>query len=173
MKAINWIRFTWDLNHLPEAETGLPAHYQIAPAQPAEEKELRAVIARSFTLDPSWNPALQEAMRTVDAWIEHAHQAETSVFLALRHGARIIGAAVVCVDPAADNHLAPGPCVLMEYRNRGFGLQLLERSLATLRQAGLTQACAITKENAPVSKFLYSKFGGSILPLEFTPALAA
>ncbi len=173
MKAINWIRFTWDLNLLPEAETGLPAHYQIAPAQPADEKELRLVIARSFTLDPSWSPALEEAMRSVDAWIERAHQAETSVFLALRHGVRIIGAAVVCVDPAADNHLAPGPCVLVEYRNRGFGLQLLERSLATLRQAGLAEAVAITKANAPVAKFLYSKFGGAIAPIEFVPALAA
>ena len=173
MNAINWIRFTWDLTALPEWESELPEHYQIAPAAKEDEKELRKVIASSFTLDPTWNPAMQEAMLTIEAWLDRASETETSVFLALRHGLRIIGAAVISVDPSAENHLSPGPCILMEYRNRGFGTRLLERSLATLRTAGLARACAVAKENSPVTKFLYSKFSSTAAPHEVTPALAA
>ena len=59
---------------------------------------------------------------------------QTGVCLALRHGLRIIGADVLVADPARENHLTPGPCILMEYRNRGFGTALLGESLRQLRQ---------------------------------------
>jgi len=173
MKAINWIRFTWDLATVPEAESELPEHYQIAPSLREDEKELRRVIASSFTLDPTWNPDMQEAMQTIETWLDRASETETTTFLALRHGTRIIGAAVVSVDPSAENHLAPGPCILMEYRNRGFGTRLLERSLSTLRVAGLTEASAIAKESSPATKFLYSKFASTAAPYETPSAVAA
>jgi hypothetical protein len=173
MKAINWIRFTWDLASLPESRSDLPEHYQIVEAVKDDDKELRRVIASSFTLDPSWNPDMQEAMQTIETWLDRASETDTAVFLALRHGTRIIGAAVVSVDPSAENHLAPGPCILMEYRNRGFGTRLLERSLSTLRVAGLTEASAIAKESSPATKFLYSKFASKAAPYETPSAVAA
>jgi predicted N-acetyltransferase YhbS len=173
MKSTNWLQFSWDLNALPQAEAALPEHYQISIATPDDEKEFRRVISSSFTLDPTWNPTMKEVTQTIDGWLDEASEEKTSVHLALRHGARIIGAAVVSVDPAAENHLAPGPCILMEYRNRGFGTRLLERSLAALREAGLPRACAIAKENSPVTKFLYTKFNSSQAPFDFSSALAA
>jgi hypothetical protein len=173
MNAINWIRFTWDLAALPESESKLAEHYQITPAAKDDEKELRKVIGSSFTLDPSWNPAMQEAMQTIDGWLDASSDSDGSVHLVLRHGLRIIGASVVSLDPTAENHLAPGPCLLMEYRNRGFGTRLLERSLGTLRAAGLTHACAIAKENSPVTDFLYKKFNSTVSPFELTRPLAA
>ncbi len=75
-------------------------------------------------------------------------------------------------DPSAENHLSPGPCVLMEYRNRGLGTALLGESLRQLREAGLSRAAALTKSNAPVAKFLYPKFNGVLTPGD-TPLLAA
>ena len=173
MKSTNWIQFTWDLAALPQVESPLPEHYQISLATAEDEKELRRVISSSFTLDPTWNPTMKEVTQTIESWLDRANEAETTVHLALRHGARIIGAAVVAVDGAAENHLSPGPCILMEYRNRGFGSALLERSLSLLREAGLPQACAIGKENSPVTKFLYTKFGSVQTPHDFTSALAA
>jgi ribosomal protein S18 acetylase RimI-like enzyme len=63
--------------------------------------------------------------------------------------------------------------MLVEYRNRGFGTRLLEHSLQTLRDAGLSRAIAITRGSAPVAKFLYPKYHGIALPAEVAPLLAA
>ena len=173
MKSINWIQFTWDLHAVPQVESELPEHYQISIASEEDEKEFRRVIASSFTLDPTWNPTTKEVTQTIDGWMDESLDAKTTVHLALRHGTRIIGTAVVLVDPAAANHFMPGPCILMEYRNRGFGTRLLERSLVVLREAGLPQARALAKENSPVTKFLYTKFNSAQAPHDFSSALAA
>ena len=169
----SWLQFTWDLKSLPAAPTELPDHYQITLATAEDTRELRKVIVSSFALDPNWNPTMQEVMLTIDGWLQRAAEAETGVYLILRHGLRIIGAAVVTVDPLGDNHLAPGPSILMEYRNRGFGTCMLERSLTTLRDAGLTQACAIGKDSSPVAKFLYTKFGSTQVPFQLATEVAA
>ena len=173
MKTLKWLQFTWDLTALPQPAAELPEHYQITVATPEDEKELRKVIVSSFTLDPSWNPTTKDITQTIDGWLDGAADAETRVYLALRHGLRIIGAAVVSVDTASENHLSPGPCILMEYRNRGFGTRLLERSLAILRDAGMQEARAVAKENSPVTKFLYTKFNSVQAPHELSSALAA
>ncbi len=173
MNLSNWIRFRWDLTQLPKFDAELPEHYEIGPATAEDETELRKVISSSFVLDPAWNPATQEVMETIEPWLEQAFTSPTSTCLALRHGLRIIGAAVILQNPEAEIHLAPGPCVSMEYRNRGFGTRLLEQSLTKLREAGLKEAVGIAHENAPVTKFLYTKFNGTPSPPDPTPVLAA
>jgi hypothetical protein len=50
---------------------------------------------------------------------------------------------------------------------------LLEQSLAKLREAGLKEAIGIAHENAPVTKFLYTKFNGTSSPHDSTPLVAA
>ncbi|HEY2614484.1 MAG TPA: GNAT family N-acetyltransferase [Chthoniobacterales bacterium] len=173
MKFINWIRFSWDLTQLPPPSAELPEHYEIGPAGLEDEKELRKVISSSIILDPAWNAAMHEVMETIDSWLGAALTSPTTTCLALRHGVRIIGAAVVSQDADAETHLSPGPCVSMEYRNRGFGTHLLEQSLTILRDAGLKEAIAIATESAPVTKFLYPKFNGTASPHNFRPLLAA
>ncbi len=173
MKLINWIQFTWDLTGLPEWQADLPEHYEITTATAEDEKELHRVITSSFSLDPDWNPTMQEVMQTIDGWLADAWDSETKAALVLRHGFRIIGASVLSLDPAGDNHLSPGPCILMEYRNRGFGSKLLDGSLRSLRDAGFTRAMGIAKENSPATKFLYTKFGGVCAPHEPTRLIAA
>ena len=173
MKLLSWVQFTWDLTTFPHVDPSLPEHYQIAPAAKDDEKELRKVFSSVFLLDPAWNAAIGETMQTIQPWLDRAFAPEPSVCLALRHGLRIIGAAVLAVDPDADNHLVPGPCVLMEYRNRGFGTALLEASLKFLHEAGLRRVSGITRDNAPVTKFLYPKFGGMPVPVDVSALLAA
>ena len=172
MKLLSWVHFTWDLTKLPPFEVQVPEHYQITPITKEDEAELRKVVIASFVLDPAWNPAMQEVKRKIDMWFGRAFDS-TSICLALRHGLRIIGGSVLSLDPNAENNLAPGPCILMEYRNRGFGTRLLESSLTLLREAGLSRAMAIARENGPVAKFLYPKFHGIVTPVEITPLLAA
>ena len=173
MKLINWVRFSWDLTRLPQFDPQLPEHYDIVVATAEDEKELRKIISSSFVLDPTWSPALQEVNELVETWLSRAFISPDCVCLALRHGLRIIGASIISLEPAAENHLAPGPCISMEYRNRGFGTRLLEQSLTRLRDAGVTEAIGIAKESAPVTKFLYTKFNGTPSPHDFTPLLAA
>jgi hypothetical protein len=173
MKLLGWVRYTWDLTSVTLPVSELPEHFQIGAATDEDEMELRKVFSSSFVLDPFWNPAVHDVMHAVDVWLDHAFASDLSTCLALRHGNRIIGASVVCVDPQAENNLAPGPSVMMEYRNRGFGTLLFERSLHLLREAGLVRASGIARENAPVARFLYPKFGGLSEPAEPAPTLAA
>jgi N-acetylglutamate synthase-like GNAT family acetyltransferase len=173
MKLSNWIRFTWDLTQLPTFENLLPEHYEIGSATIEDEKELRKIISTSFVLDPMWSPELQDVSERLEGWLDRAFASSSSVFLALRHGTRIIGASVLSTEPDADMQLTPGPCISMEYRNRGFGTRLLEQALTRLRDAGLPQAAGVAKENVPVSKFLYTKFNGRSEPYTFTPMVAA
>jgi len=172
MKLVHWVRFTWDLEQLPTLGSILPQHYHFAIAAVADERELRAVIARSFAQDTSWGDAIHDVNGLIENWLERAFApVGQGVCLTLRHGLRIIGASVLLPDPTVEDHLTPGPCVLMEYRNRGFGSALLEESLRQLRAAGLTRVSGLTKRNAPVAKFLYPKFNGTLAP-DDTPLVA-
>ncbi|HEY3663479.1 MAG TPA: GNAT family N-acetyltransferase [Chthoniobacterales bacterium] len=173
MRRAQWVRFSWDLDKFPILGEALPPHYSFTPATAADEKELRLVIGRSFAHDTSWGDAIHEINDMLEGWLERGLDPEQNgICLALRHGLRMIGAAILIPDPASENHLLPGPCVLMEYRNRGFGTALLGESLRQLHKAGLTRAAALTKSNVPVAKFLYPKFNGVLTPGD-TPLLAA
>lgn len=173
MKLVQWVRFSWDLDDLPAPAAALPEHYHFAPVRPTEEKELRGLITRSFAHDSSWGEAIHEVNGMIETWLERAFDLEKPGFcLALRHGTRMIGAAILVPDPAAEDHLAPGPCVQMEYRNRGLGTALLGESLRHLREAGLARAIAIAKSNGPVARYLYPKFNGTVMP-GTSPLLAA
>ena len=174
MQLVHWVRFTWDLDKLPPPSAALPEHYHFAAATPADENELRAVITRSFAHDTSWGDAIHEVNAMIDHWLECAFAPERgAVRLALRHGVRMIGAAILIPDHVAQNHLSPGPCVLLEYRNRGLGTALLAESLRQLREAGLSRVVGFAKSDAPVAKFLYPKFNGTATPHDTTPLLAA
>jgi GNAT superfamily N-acetyltransferase len=173
MSLRNWVRFSWDLTALPASAAELPPHYQIAPATQKDEMGLRKVFSSSFLLDPVWNPAIGDVMQTIQSRLDRLFAAEAGTCLALRHGSRIIGAAVVSDDLDSEDHFAPGPCILVEYRNRGFGTRLLEGSLFWLREAGLVRAFGMALDYAPVAKFLYPKFGGSIVRSANASLLAA
>ena len=58
---------------------------------------------------------------------------------------------MITTDPDAETHLLSGPCVSMEYRNRGIGTALLYATLDHLKQAGLERAHGITKFNVTCS----------------------
>jgi hypothetical protein len=173
MKLLNWVRFTWDLSDMSSSPIDVPSHYQIAPAAREDEKEVRKVLSCSFLLDPAWNPAIGEVMHCLQSWLDRAFVVEENTCLTLRHGSRIIGASVLCLDPAAENHFAPGPCILMEYRNRGFGTWLLKASLQLLHDSGVSRPSGIARELSPVAKFLYPKYNGVPSPANINVPLAA
>ncbi|MFL6538484.1 MAG: GNAT family N-acetyltransferase [Chthoniobacterales bacterium] len=173
MKLDQWLRFTWELATFPTEMPPLPEHYEINRAEPDVEKHVRSAISTAFTLDPAWNGAAHNIEQTVDMWLDRAFAEQNTALLVLRHGSRIIGASVVSLAEDSDFRLAPGPCILVEYRNRGFGTHLLAHSLGTLRDAGIRHGTAITKEGSPAAKFLYPKFNGLAAPCDFQPLAAA
>lgn len=158
MKPLDWVEFKWDLVAAPVAQEPLPEHYRIAEATAEDAEEIRKVVTRSLTLDPAWSAELDRVIDIVDEWVNRAFAAGHPI--ALRHGQRIIGCVMISDDPASSNNLAPGPCVSMEYRNRGFGTQLLAAALEFLRAKGVTQAVAATRASANAARSLYAKFGG-------------
>ena len=173
MTLDSWLRFTWDVTRLAAIERPLPTHYRISRATAEDEKEIRKVISSSFVLDPTWNAVLHDVSDAVEQRLEDAFSAAEKVVLALRHGTRIIGATVVALSNETDLHLAPGPCLLIEYRNRGFGTHLLEHALATIRDAGVMRATGVAKQGSPAAKFLYTKFQSISAPYQFVQLAAA
>jgi GNAT superfamily N-acetyltransferase len=172
MKLLKWVQFTWELEKVPAQVGALPAHYQISPATVEDEMALRKIFSSSFLLDPAWNPAIGEVMQTIQTRLDAALSSEGQTCLALRHGQRIIGAAVLNPDPAAMEHLAIGPSILPEYRNRGFGALLLHACLLKLQEAGMTSVSAMAPDYVPVTRFLYPKFDSRVL-VQPTALLAA
>ena len=137
MEKTRWANFVWDL-----AETKLPAisaprQFRLSLVKAAERRQLQEVIEKSFALDPSWNAALHMIDAQVKSSIAAAFNSESASWLALQHGARIFGAMLLMTDPGAPAQLVPGPCILMEYRNRGLGTLLLSSALHHLRDAGM------------------------------------
>ena len=182
--ATRWVRFTWDLNRLPAAPAPLSPPYAVRPVGGREDRAaVWKVIADSLALDPAWNETFSEVRPLLRAHADGVfdagrgpRRAEASPApgcLALTHGARIVGVSVFVPDPETDNHLLTGPCVLGEYRNRGLGTCLLDRTLRELRAAGLARVHGLTKLGAGAARFVYPKFGGQRADLEPEPLLLA
>jgi N-acetylglutamate synthase-like GNAT family acetyltransferase len=172
MKLVRWKRFTWQLPKLPPLENTLPAHFIVRPATRDEAKAVNHVILTSFSLDSAWSDTLNLFRERLEMQLDLAFARESTPALVVTHGPRIIAASALNTEIDADSHLVSGPCVLSEYCNRGLGTVLLHASLRQLREAGLTKAAAITKENTTACKFVYRKFGAESASCEYSPALA-
>lgn len=173
MKLVRWKRFTWQLPKLPPLELTLPGHFTIRAAAREEAKAVAHVVMTAFSLDSAWSDSLNLFKDRLELQLDLAFNRESTPALVITHGPRIIAASVLNTEVDADSHLVSGPCVLSEYCNRGLGTALLHASLRQLREAGLTKAAAITKENTPACKFVYRKFGADSVGYEYSPALAA
>lgn len=173
MQLVRWALFTWDLAKVDDGKSLLEPRYQIRPALKSEEKDVRGVVIASFALDSDWSDMLLHLRDRFECALDEVFRKRSDIpCLVITTGSRIIGASALVPDAEAQNHLPSGPCVLNEYRNRGFGAELLRRSLLHLRDAGLATAHGVTKQSSPAAKFVYSKFGSVSSPCEFEPELA-
>lgn len=168
-----WINFVWDLSKADLPNADMPKRYRIDAAGPEDHAETRTMIARAFALDPTWNSSLHEVNAMVENSISRVitSTTATATCMALRHGTRIIGGLFIALDQNEPEQLVPGPCVLVEYRNRGLGTLLLASALRQLRDAGIMRASVITRPGSPAARFLFPKFGGQPSPI--VPLLAA
>ena len=172
MKAVRWTRFTWNVADLPAPAPMLPDRCTLRGAHREDLDAVKQVIFSAFALDSAWS----DAMATAREWLEHgialAFERESVPALVIQHGQRIIAASALSTEVDADTHLISGPCVLMEYHNRGIGSALLYYSVKQLQEAGLERVSGVSKENVAVAKFIYPKFGSMQSAHAFEPGLA-
>lgn len=171
MKLVRWKRFLWQLPKLPSLDQTLPAQFIIRAATREEAKAVGHVVLTSFSLDSAWSDTLNLFRERLEMQLDLAFNRESVPALVVTHGPRIIAASALNTEIDADSNLVSGPCVLSEYGNRGIGTALLHASLLQLREAGLTRAAGITKENTTSCKFVYRKFGAESASCEYFPTL--
>ena len=171
MKLVRWKRFTWDLAKLPPLETaGLAAQYHVRGAAREDHKSVKEVIFSAFSLDTAWSDSFSIFRDRLEGQIEQSFAHNDVPALVVTHGQRIIAASIILADIDAESHLVSGPCVRIEYRNRGIGTALLLHSLKQLQQGGLSRVHGITKDTAATCKFVYPKFGSTSEACKFEPS---
>lgn len=172
MKLVRWKRFTWNLQTLPSLAHKLPDSLQARAAARDEEKDVAHLVFRAFTLDTTWGDTLKIFRERMELGIHAAFAGENAPAIVVAHGPRIIAASVLSTEEDAESNLISGPSVLPEYCNRGIGSALLHLSLKSLQEAGLTTAHAVTKDNVPAAKFVYTKFGSTAVQHDYEALLA-
>ena len=168
MKSIGWSRFSWEAKDLPETSRYIITEtYSLRTASRQEKALLHQVINSCFAQESCWNDVASKLMPRLQQEVEDkfVHHREGDC-LVITHGNRVIAASVVDTSRSSDNHLITGPCITVEYRNRGFGALLLKESLLLAAQGGAEVLFGITRTNSPAARFVYPKYGGVSIPSE-------
>lgn len=172
MKLVRWKRFAWDLSKLPPPGISLPAHYHVRPMEKEDERDARDVIFSAFSLDTDWSDAFKIFKDALEEQIAAAFAKDQLSCIVVTHGQRVMAASALDCAPGAETHLLSGPCVRMEYRNRGIGSALLHASLAALKSGGVSFALGLCKASAPTAKFVYTKYGSTSEAYDYIPSTA-
>ena len=161
MMLSSWVQFSWDLKKLPAHGPKLPSNYSVETAAVEDRNLLLASITRSFSMEASWSDDLSARIKLTEEIVNTALVAGEVSFIAIKHGARIIGACAIRDAGDKVSNMPLGVSVLNEYRCRGLGTFLLYESLRRLHERGLDQARVVTKKGVPADRYLYPKFGGA------------
>jgi ribosomal protein S18 acetylase RimI-like enzyme len=170
MKLSIWVQFTWNLKTLPAEAVKIDPRYTVEAASLDNQQLLMAAVTRSLSMEPAWSDDLGARVKLTEEIIETSFPAGEVSFVAIKHGARIIGAAAIRDSGDKVSNLPLGVCVLNEYRCRGLGTYILHDSLRRLRDRGLEEARLVTKKGLTADKYLYPKFGGKRVELAGVPA---
>ncbi len=165
-----WVQFSWDLKKLPNVAPKLPASYTVESSPQEDKALLLAAVSRSYTMESAWSDDLSARVKLVEEIINNDFTSGEVAFIAIKHGARVIGAAAIRDSGDKVSNLPLGVSVLNEYRCRGLGTFLLYESLRRLRERGLDHARVVTKKGVPADRYLYPKFGGERVILVGAPA---
>ena len=170
MRLSVWVQFTWNLKKLPAESPKLDSRYHAEAATPEDKGLLLAAIARSYSMEPAWSDDLAARTRLAEGIINTEWPAGEATFIAIKHGARIVGTAAIRDSGDKASNLPLGVCVLSEYHRRGMGTYLLHESLRRLKERGLEEARLVTRKGLPADRYLYPKYGGERVVLSGVPA---
>jgi len=164
-----WVQFSWNLKNLPAESPKLAPRYSVEAASLEDRPLLLAAVSRSVSMETGWSDDLTARVKLATEIINTDFPAGEVSFVAIKHGARIIGAAAIRDSGDKVSNLPLGVSVLNEYRCRGLGTFLLYESLRRLRDKGLDEARVMTKKGIPADRYLYPKFGGQRIVLVGAP----
>jgi len=170
MKLSVWIQYSWNLKTLPVETPKLAARYTVEMATLDDRNLLLAAVSRSMSMEPAWSDDLAARVKLAEEIIQTAFPAGEVAFVAIKHGARIIGTAAIRDAGDKVSNLPLGVCVLNEYRCRGLGSFLLHEGLRRLKERGLDEARLVTRKGLPADRYLYPKFGGARVVMVDAPA---
>lgn len=173
MNLVRWKRFSWDLQKAPPPPAAALHSFLIRPALKEDERAMRDAVLTALAQDNAFGGAQKHLRSTLEGEIEEAFEQSPIPAVVVKHGQRIIAAALLSTDLDAENHLLSGPCVLSEYRNRGIGTALLLESLRLLHGAGLSIVHGVCDASSPAAKFVYRKFGSTSDVFGAEPSVAA
>lgn len=169
-KPTKLCQFRWKLSELPPGVSKPPKPYVLREASEHELADALRVIRSSYELDHEWCGCGAHIVGSVLPGVRQAFGDEPTC-LFVQHGSRVIGASAFLPEPGDDGvHLVSGPCVLIEYCNRGIGTVLLAATLEALRARGFAEAVGQTRSGSVSAKYFYKKFGGQQV---FVPPVAA
>jgi ribosomal protein S18 acetylase RimI-like enzyme len=169
MRLSVWVQYTWNLKTLAPDAPKLAPRYTVEAATMEDRDLLLAAVSRSMSMEPSWSDDLASRVKLAEDIIQNAFPAGEVTFVAIKHGARIIGAAGIRDAGDKVSNLPLGVCVLNEYRCRGLGTFLLHESLRRLKERGLDEARLVTRKGVPADRYLYPKFGSDRVVLTGVP----
>lgn len=158
-KPVVLTKFRWKLSDLNSGETPIPKPYTLREAGEQELEDALRVVQASYDLDPEWSGCAKHIDEVVLPGVRKAFEGEATCLLLL-HGNRVIAASAYSPEPEDGIHLVSGPCVFIEYRNRGIGGALLGATLEALRSRGVSEALGQVRPGTPSAKYLCTKFGG-------------
>lgn len=133
--------------------------FTVRTAAEQEIEEAANVIQASYNLDHQWSGCARYIDYIVLPAVAEIFKSDGTC-LFVQHGNRVIAASAFSVEPINGVNLVSGPCVFMEYRNRGIGGSLLGATLLALRELGVKEAVGQALPNSPAAKYLCTKFGG-------------
>jgi hypothetical protein len=158
-KQIELSKFQWKLDAIPSEAAVMNSPFTVRSAAEQELEEAASVIQASYNLDHQWSGCARYIDNIVLPAVAEIFKGDCTC-LFVQHGNRIIAASAFSVEPINGVNLVSGPCVFMEYRNRGIGGSLLGATLLALREFGVTEAVGQALPNSPAAKYLCTKFGG-------------
>lgn len=165
---VSWLCFEWRTDR--PSNVGAPFKpLDIRPAQKTDEEGVLKAIQSAFLMDSAWGDVSRPLAEKLELEIAEAFALDEPACVVLVHGARVVGASVLKLDPDSENHLSSGPCILHEYRNRGLATGLLGASLTFLQGHGISTARGLTRANSITARFVYPKFGGASRPFHGDP----
>ncbi|MFV0414883.1 MAG: hypothetical protein ACK5NG_00795 [Chthoniobacterales bacterium] len=155
------IIYSWDLTKFARTLPSLPQGFEWEESDKLKDNTA-GIIEKALLTDSSILSARKffegylAAMKALFQLKEHSAR-----LITLTHGPRIIGASVLQYAPNASLHLFSGPCILLEYRGRGLGSLLFQKSLTALAERGIETARGVCMSRSTLQKYLYPKYEGT------------
>lgn len=158
-KPVILSRYSWKLSDVAPGEAPIPKPFVLRAAGEHDVEDALRVVQASYNLDPDWSGCAKHINEVVLPGVREIFDGDPTC-LFLQHGNRVIAASVYDPEPENGIHLVTGPCVFIEYRNRGIGGALLHATLQALRERGVGEAVGRMRPGTSSAKYLCTKFGG-------------